>query len=110
VAEAESNGRLAFIDSGEMAVYALDPENGSTVWRSDFHAGTAVDMLVTEKYLYASNGAALSVYDAESGTLFTRALASSRSATPQVFGSAGTASDRHVFITLSSGAWSFAEP
>jgi outer membrane protein assembly factor BamB len=110
VAEAESNGRLAFIDSGEMAVYALNPTDGSTVWRSDFHAGTAVDMLVTDKYLYASNGAALSVYDIQSGKLLTRAVAPSRSATPQVFGSAGTASAGHVFITLSDAAWSFAEP
>ena len=110
VAEAESNGTLAFIDSGEGAVYALDPADGSTVWRAAFSTGTLVDMLVTGRNLYASSGAALSVYDVKTGKLVARADAPTRSATPQVFGSAGIASGGHVFITVSEGAWSFTEP
>jgi outer membrane protein assembly factor BamB len=110
VAEAETDGTSVFIDSGERAVYALNPSDGTTVWRADFSSGTAVDLLASSRYLYASNGPTLSVYDRTNGRLIALVNAPSRSATQQVFGSPGIASDGHVFITVSDAAWSFEEP
>lgn len=109
VAQAEAWDDVAYIDGGDEHLYALNAANGHELWRALFHAGTVVDMLVTERNVYVVNGPTVTVFHRQSGQV-ARTDAPSRSGAIEIFGSAPAADRGRVFVTVSGGAWSFDEP
>lgn len=110
-AEVEVVDDLAFIDGGDENIYALRPVDGTTVWQAPFAGGTIADLLVTDRRVYAANGAQMFVFDRVSGRLVAKQNV------PGIFTGTGSAicsaaafHDGLVFVNTYTGAWSFYEP
>ena len=104
----EVYGDFVYANGSDMKLHAYRAEDGVEVWSS---AGSQFvnDLLVTSKFVYASDGATLYMFDRASGKRYA-ALGHPRKSYDYIFSSAAAAEGAEIFVTLSDGAWSFFEP
>jgi outer membrane protein assembly factor BamB len=98
-------GNLYF-DGGDEHLYALNASDGTLIWSVPAIAATR-DLFATDRRIYFTNYSELVVHDRASGALVARAFPKQG---VEVFETAATASGSQIFITRTSGAWSFREP
>jgi outer membrane protein assembly factor BamB len=97
-----------YASGSDQKIHAYRAADGVQVWAS--YAGQLLtDPSVTNKFVYASNGASLLIFDRVTGTQYS-ALGHPRNSADYTFSSPPTAENGRVFITISNGAWSFDEP
>ena len=97
------NNDVVYADGGDERLYALRANDGSVIWSVSSRALTE-DLLVTDRHVYAISDGYLAAYDRESGaTVATKQL----SFNVDVFETAAAARGNQVFITRTTGAWSF---
>jgi outer membrane protein assembly factor BamB len=97
-----------YANGSDQRVHAYNAADGSQIWSSDAGQLTK-DLLVTDKFIYATNSANLFIFDRSTGKRYA-ALGSPRRTTDFVFTSGAGAEGGHIFATLNFGAWSFVEP
>jgi len=104
----EVYGDSVYANGSDMKLHAYRALDGVEVWSSD---GSQFDrdLLVTSKFVYASDGATLYMFDRATGRRYA-ALGHPRKAYDYIFSSPATIDGNRLFITLSDGAWSFFEP
>jgi hypothetical protein len=112
VAEVEFSGDVAYVDGGDGSIYALRASDGTAAWRAQFDGGTVVDLLVTPRRVYATNGPTMFVFDRKTGQRVAQqnvpGLSGPRGGS--TIGSAAAFANNAVFVTVAGGAWSFEEP
>lgn len=99
---------FVYANGSDMKLHAYRASDGVEVWSS---AGSQFvnDLLVTSKFVYASDGATLYMFDRASGKRYA-ALGHPRRSYDYTFTSAPATDAGAIFITLNDGAWSFFEP
>ena len=112
VAEAEVYGSNVYVDGGDGNIYSLRAADGTLAWKAPFAGSTVVDLLVTERRVYAENGPTVFVFDRLSGDLVAQQNVPGLNGPGggSTFGSAAAFDQGAVFITVAGGAWSFDEP
>jgi len=101
-------GDNVYANGSDQKVHAYRAADGTEEWASV--AGQLLtDFFVTDKYVYAADGASLYVLDRLTGAQYA-ALGHPRKSTSYTFTSGPTVANGRVFITISDGAWSFDEP
>lgn len=104
----EIRGDVVYANGSDQKVHAYRAADGTQLWAS-FAGQLSRELTVTDKFVYASNGASLYILDRLTGAQYS-ALGHPRKSVNYVFSSGPTVNNRRVFITLSDGAWSFDEP
>ena len=97
-----------FANGSDQKVHAYRAADGTELWAS-FAGQLGRDLSVSDKFVYAANGATLYVLDRLTGAQYA-ALGHPRKSANYTYTSGPTFSNGRVFITLSDGAWSFDEP
>lgn len=97
-----------YASGSDQKIHAYRATDGSQLWAT-FAGQLLTDLSVTNKFVYASNGASLYVFDRLTGAQYS-ALGHPRKSANYTFSSPPTAENGTVFITISDGAWSFVEP
>ena len=105
---AEVRGDVVYANGSDHMLHAYRVTDGSPLWSSDAGQFTS-DMLVTEKFIYATIGPNIYVYNRSTGERYG-ILSHPRKSTNYVFSSGAAADGDRVFTTLTDGAWSFLEP
>jgi outer membrane protein assembly factor BamB len=100
-------GGNLYFDGGDEHLYALKAADGTLVW-SVPSIGATRDLLATDRRIYFTNYTELVAHDRASGALVARALP--KPGGVEVFETAAVANGSQIFITRTSGAWSFREP
>jgi outer membrane protein assembly factor BamB len=97
-----------YASGSDRKMHAYRAADGTELWAS--YAGQlASDPSVTNKFVYAANGASLFILDRMTGAQYSSLLHPRKSAN-YAFSSPPTVANGRVFITISDGAWSFDEP
>lgn len=108
ITSAEVYGDFVYANGSDMKLHAYRAEDGVEVWSSE--GGQFVnDLLVTSKFVYASDGATLYLFDRVTGKRYA-ALGHPRQSYDYAFTSAPATDAGSIYITLNEGAWSFFEP
>ncbi|HJP85744.1 MAG TPA: PQQ-binding-like beta-propeller repeat protein [Gemmatimonadaceae bacterium] len=104
----EVYGDFVYANGSDMKLHAYRALDGVEVWSSD---GSQFDrdLLVTSKFVYASDGATLYMFDRATGQRYA-ALGHPRKSYDYIFSSPAAIDGNRLFVTLSDGAWSFFEP
>lgn len=99
---------FVYANGSDQKVHAYRAHDGTELWKS--YAGQlGTDVSVSNKFVYASNGATLYILDRLTGAQYS-ALGHPRNSVNYTFSSGPTAHNGRVFITSTDGAWSFDEP
>jgi outer membrane protein assembly factor BamB len=99
---------VVYANGSDQKIHAYRAADGTELWASV--AGQLFsDFSVTDKFVYAADGATLYVLDRRTGAQYA-ALGHPRKTADFAFTSGATAANGRVFITISDGAWSFDEP
>ncbi len=99
---------FVYANGSDQKVHAYRAADGTELWAS-FAGQLSRDLAVSNKFVYASNGASLYVLDRVTGAQYS-ALGHPRKSVSYTFSSGPTVYNGRVFITISDGAWSFDEP
>lgn len=103
---------VVYHDGGDGHIYALDAGTGGVRWSAPFDGGTAPDLLVTSRRVYApSGGSPVTVLDRATGIRVATLVDPTRSSDIHgAFTTAGTFTNGRVFFGASNGAACFREP
>lgn len=101
-------GDVVYTNGSDEMVHAYRASDGSQLWASRASQFTN-DLLVTDKFIYATDGASIYVFNRITGARYG-ALGHPRKSASYVFSSGVAAEGGRVFATISDGAWSFVEP
>ncbi|MEO7648226.1 MAG: PQQ-binding-like beta-propeller repeat protein [Gemmatimonadaceae bacterium] len=104
----EVYGDVVYSGGADEKLRAYRASDGTELWESD-GGQFSEDLLLTEKYIYASHGS-LFIFDRKTGMRYAALSRHPRGNHDFVFSSAAAAHNGQIFITLSDGAWSFDEP
>lgn len=108
VSESELFGDIVYHDGGDRYLYALRAADGTLVWKSPIPNTSTSDLLVTDRFIYAPNGAFLDAFDRRTGA---HVLAiETRGGQNGPITSAAIAAGGQVFVNVWGAAWSFDEP
>jgi len=108
ISGAEVYGDVVYANGSDQKVHAYHAHDGTQIWESE--AGQLTDdLLVTDKFVYATDGASLYVVDRLTGARYA-ALGHPRKSISYTYVSPAGALNGQIFVTLSNGAWSFDEP
>jgi outer membrane protein assembly factor BamB len=101
-------GDVVYANGSDVKLHAYRASDGTQLWESD--AGQFDnDLLITDKFVYASDGTGLFIFDRVTGARYAD-LGHPRKAIDYIFSSAAAVFNGQIFVTLSDGAWSFDEP
>ncbi len=109
ISGAEVYGDVVYANGADQLVRAYRASDGQQLWESVEVGQLAHDMLVTERHIYASNGAKLTILDRQSGVRYSN-LGHPRGHDDFVFSASVAVHKGQVFVPISNGAWSFDEP
>ena len=99
---------VVYANGSDQAMHAYRASDGTELWAS-YVSQLGDDPAVSNKFVYAANGASVYILDRVTGAQYS-ALGHPRESGNYVFSSGPTAANGRVFITSSDGAWSFDEP
>jgi outer membrane protein assembly factor BamB len=108
VTGAEVYEDIVYANGSDQKIHAYRGADGTELWAS-FAGQLLTDFRVTNKFVYAANGATLYVLDRVTGAQYA-ALGHPRQSVNYTFSSGASSENGRVFITSSDGAWSFDEP
>jgi len=104
----EVYGDVVYANGSDQKLHAYRAMDGTELWGSE--AGQFDDdLLVTNKFVYASNGARLFIFERATGARYA-GLGHPRNAANYSFLGPAAAFNGQIFVTLNDGAWSFDEP
>jgi outer membrane protein assembly factor BamB len=99
---------VVYANGSDQKIHAYRATDGTELWAAV--AGQLFsDFSVTDKFVYAADGATLYILDRRTGAQYS-ALGHPRKTADFAFTSGATAANGRVFITINDGAWSFDEP
>jgi len=99
---------VVYANGSDQKIHAYHAADGTELWAAV--AGQLFsDFSVTDKFVYAADGATLYILDRRTGAQYS-ALGHPRKTADFAFTSGATAANGRVFITINDGAWSFDEP
>jgi len=104
----EVYGDIIYANGSDQKVHAYRASDGTELWAS-FAGQLGTDLSVSNKFVYASNGASVYILDRVTGAQYS-ALGHPRKSVNYTFSSGPTVANGRVFVTISDGAWSFDEP
>ena len=108
ITPAQVYGDVVFASGSDMLIRAYHAQDGSEIWAT--YAGQIEgEILVTEKFVYAADGASLYMIDRATGGWYA-ALGHPRRTYDYAYTTAPAFANGNVFITFMDGAWSFKEP
>jgi len=108
ITPAQVYGDVVFASGSDMMIRAYRAQDGGEIWAT--YAGQVEgDILVTEKFVYAADGASLYMIDRATGSWYA-ALGHPRRTYDYAYTTAPAFANGNIFITFSDGAWSFKEP
>jgi len=108
VTPAQVYGDVVFASGSDMLIRAYDAQNGNQIWAT-FAGQVEGDILVTDKFVYAADGASLYMIDRATGAWYA-ALGHPKRTYDYAYTTAPTFANGNIFITFVDGAWSFREP
>lgn len=106
---AEVYADIVYFNGSDQKVHAFRAATGERVWESPVVGQFGDDMLVTERYIYATPGHELVILNRETGGLHAR-LRHPRNPVDYIFSTAVANGGSQIFATFNDGAWSFDEP
>jgi len=99
---------FVYANGSDQKMHSYRATDGTELWATV--AGQLfADFAVTDKFVYAADGATLYILDRLTGAQYA-ALGHPRKTADFAFTSGATATNGRVFITITDGAWSFDEP
>ncbi|MGI8618034.1 MAG: PQQ-binding-like beta-propeller repeat protein [Gemmatimonadaceae bacterium] len=102
-------GDVVYANGVDRKIGAFRASDGQQLWESVEVGQLYDDMLVTERHIYASDGAKLIILDRQSGVRYS-SLGHPRGDDDFVFSASVAVHKGQVFVPISNGAWSFDEP
>ena len=101
-------GDVVYVDAGTTFLSALRATDGTRLWRSAEVGQTSRELAVSERWIYALNGAYLFVIDRATG--FQRLRLSRPNIPDGIIATPALVSEGRVFVGVSNADWTFDEP
>ncbi|MFL5502208.1 MAG: PQQ-binding-like beta-propeller repeat protein [Gemmatimonadaceae bacterium] len=105
---AEVYGDFVYASGSDMLVRAYHAQDGMEIWAT-FAGQNSGGILITEKFVYAQDGASIYMIDRATGGWYA-ALGHPRRTYDYAYTTAPAFANGNVFATFSDGEWSFKEP
>ncbi len=105
---AQVYGDMVYASGSDRMMRAYNAADGHEIWESDAGQNDR-PILVTDKFVYAQNGASLYILDRLTGAQYA-SLGHPRKSSNYAYTSGAAFDSGRIFITFTGAAWSFAEP